>query len=118
MDQKIFQPFEKAIQTIREAHQAQLVIERQCQNQNLIAMKKQLSEIESLEEKNKMLTLENKHLTCKNDLMQRKYDRIIVSNNNLCKHKTRMHDRIESLEKKIQKLSIGTDQRTRSLANL
>ena len=109
MDQTIFQPFEKAFQTIREAHQAQVAIERQCQNQNLIAMEKQLSEIESLEGKIKLLTLENKHLSCKNDLIQRKYDRIIVSNNNLCKHKTRMHDRIESLEEKIKKLSIGSD---------
>lgn len=109
MDQTIFQPFEKAFQTIREAHQAQVGIERQCQNQNLIAMEKQLSEIESLEGKIKLLTLENKHLSCKNDLIQRKYDRIIVSNNNLCKHKTRMHDRIESLEENIKKLSIGSD---------
>ena len=109
MDQTIFQPFEKAFQTIREAHQAQVAIERQCQNQNLIAMEKQLSEIESLEGKINLLTLENKHLSCKNDLIQRKYDRIIVSNNNLCKHKTRMHDRIESLEEKIKKLSIGSD---------
>ena len=119
---------EKALKSVREAHQAELDNERYYQHQNYLAMHEQ---IKSLEEKNKKLSSENEsmklavdhshNIQAKLNVAQRKLNQMTLVEQYLQvrynkqlndiqnESKTRLgtlQEQIKSLEEKIKKLSI------------
>ena len=118
---------EKALQSVREAHQAELDNERYYQHQNYLAMQEQ---IKSLEEKNKKLSSENESMKLtvqhshetqtKLNVAQRTLNRLTLGWNSYqeeylkCKlqlHESNtrsetMRDKIKSLDENNKKLSI------------
>ena len=88
-----------ALQSVRDAHQADLEMQRQQHDQNSIVLHDQ---IKSLEVKIASLTSENGRLSSKYNLMERRNDR----------KNTRLQEQIKSLEEQNKKLSKGRDHRT------
>ena len=83
-----------ALQSVRDAHQAGLEMERQQHKQNSIVLQDQ---IKSLEVKIASLTSENGRLSSKCNSMDRRNDR----------NSTRLQEQIKSLEEQNKKLSKG-----------
>lgn len=75
---------QSAIKSVRGAHQAELDMERQQQNQNRIVMQDQ---IKSLEENIGSLSTENRRLYCKNKSLESKITLLQKQNKKISKGK-------------------------------
>ena len=107
---------EKALQSVREAHQAELDNERYYQHQNYLAMQDQ---IKSLEEKNKQLSREKASIAVetqrKLNVAQRYVNQMTLVNKHQEEEHLKSNDRLETLLEKNQEIINTKNQHITSL---